>query len=68
MIYLCIATLILAVLLIREIGKRKELSFQLLIAENEAKKVEGLQNELKEKDNVLRYKNRFCTKIAIELP
>lgn len=52
-IYLCIATLLVAVFLVREISKRRELSFRLLIAENEAKKVEGLQSELKEKDNVL---------------
>ena len=53
MIYLCITILLLAFFLIREINKRKELAFRLLITQNTAEKVEGLQNELKEKDTLL---------------
>ena len=53
MIYLGIAVLILAALLVREIFKSKELLFRLAAAENEANKILSLENELAEKDKAL---------------
>ncbi len=53
MIYLGIAVLILAALLVREKFKSKELLFRLAAAENEANKILSLENELAEKDKAL---------------